>query len=67
MNANEVREHNIKREEYIKYLEDLLFKRGEMFSPPCFVCGYNGPGYYQPDKHPCAKRHHDIVMEGNDD
>lgn len=45
-------------------LEDLLFKRGEMFNPPCFVCGYNGPDYYQPDKHPCAKRHHDSVFEG---
>lgn len=21
---------------------------------PCNVCGYNGPGYYQPDTHPCA-------------
>jgi hypothetical protein len=21
---------------------------------PCDKCGYNGEGYYQPDKHPCA-------------
>jgi len=21
---------------------------------PCDVCGYNGPGYYQPSQHPCA-------------
>ena len=21
---------------------------------PCSKCGYNGPGYYQPDTHPCA-------------
>lgn len=22
---------------------------------PCIVCGYNGPGYYQAETHPCAK------------
>lgn len=21
---------------------------------PCLLCGYNGPGFWQPDKHPCA-------------
>lgn len=39
-------------------LEDRLFAYGAMDDPPCFCCGYNGPGYFQPDKHPCAKRHH---------
>jgi cytochrome c len=24
----------------------------------CPICGYNGPGYFQPDKHPCAKYYH---------
>jgi len=28
--------------------------------PPCSVCGYNGPGYYQPSQHPCV----DIVTDG---
>lgn len=43
----------------IRRLQDLLFERGEMAeSLPCFCCGYNGPGYYQPDTHPCAARHH---------
>jgi hypothetical protein len=23
---------------------------------PCCICGYNGPGYYQPETHPCAAR-----------
>ena len=46
---------------YIRELEDRLFELGEMDSPPCFVCGYNGEGYYQPDKHPCAKRHHRLT------
>jgi len=22
---------------------------------PCNICGYNGPGFFQPDTHPCAK------------
>lgn len=42
----------------VRRLEDELFKRGAMCNPPCFCCGYSGPGYYQPDKHPCAERHH---------
>lgn len=25
----------------------------------CPICGYNGPGYFQPDKHPCAKYYHE--------
>lgn len=29
--------------------------RARGLSPaPCDVCGYNGPGYYQPETHPCA-------------
>ena len=42
----------------IAKLEDMLFERGAMNEPPCFCCGYNGPGYYQPSTHPCAERHH---------
>lgn len=22
---------------------------------PCALCGYNGPGFFQPTTHPCAK------------
>lgn len=25
---------------------------------PCFICGYNGANYYQPEAHPCALRYH---------
>jgi hypothetical protein len=39
-------------------LEDLLFELGAMEDAPCFCCGYRGRGYYQPDTHPCAARHH---------
>jgi chromosome segregation ATPase len=39
----------------------LLFKCGQMTKPPCFVCGYNGEGYYNPTKHPCAAHHHALA------
>lgn len=45
---------------YIERLEDRLFAAGAMEQAPCFCCGYNGPGYYQPGSHPCAKRHHEL-------
>ena len=32
-----------------------------MDNAPCFLCGYNGEGYYQPDKHPCIERYRLIV------
>lgn len=41
----------------IKRLQDLLFARGAMAEAPCFCCGYNGPGYFQVEAHPCAERH----------
>lgn len=25
---------------------------------PCYLCGYNGPGYFQSDTHPCAAKYH---------
>lgn len=25
---------------------------------PCYLCGYNGPGYFQPISHECASRYH---------
>ncbi len=35
-----------------------LFEMGAMEEAPCIFCGYNGPGYFQPDTHPCAALHH---------
>ena len=26
--------------------------------PPCYRCGYNGAGYYQPRTHSCAAHYH---------
>lgn len=25
---------------------------------PCYLCGYNGPGYFQVETHPCAEFYH---------
>lgn len=30
---------------------------------PCYLCGYNGPGYYRPDTHPCAAKYHAALEE----
>ena len=49
--------------DYIKKLENRLFKLGEMSTAPCFLCGYDGAGYFQPDKHSCADRHHKLYKE----
>lgn len=45
----------------VEALQELLFERGAMEDAPCFVCGYNGQGYFQPDKHACAARHHEAI------
>lgn len=46
----------------IERLRDLLFARGAMRTAPCFACGYNGPGYFQPSTHACATRHHALYQ-----
>jgi hypothetical protein len=46
----------------VEELEDRLFTLGEMNHAPCFACGYNGEGYYQPDTHPCAEKHHRLAL-----
>lgn len=43
--------------------ENLLFKMGAMNKAPCFKCGYNGQGYYQPLIHKCAEKHHRLCEE----
>jgi hypothetical protein len=40
-----------------KRLLGHCFKSGLMSKAPCFNCGYNGPGYFNPETHPCAKFH----------
>jgi hypothetical protein len=32
---------------------------------PCYLCGYNGPGYYQPDTHPRAAEYHAAQVAGS--
>jgi hypothetical protein len=43
----------------IERLRTLLFEARAMENAPCFCCGYNGAGYFDPTQHPCAARHHD--------
>lgn len=38
--------------------QNWMLAHGAMLDPPCYICGYNGEGYFNPDKHPCAARHH---------
>lgn len=33
-----------------------LFERA-----PCYICGYNGGGYFQPETHPCAREYQEQV------
>ena len=47
----------------VRVLEDRLFALGEMENSPCFCCGYNGAGYFNPEQHPCAKRYHKLREE----
>ena len=47
-------------EDRLKRFENYMFSVGAMQKPPCFCCGYNGPGYFNSKKHPCAKRHYDL-------
>jgi hypothetical protein len=50
----------------IRELEDRLFAHGEMLNAPCFVCGYNNTGYFNPALHPCAARHHALYQYEQD-
>lgn len=34
--------------------ERKLIGTGIWREAPCCICGYNGPGYFQPSKHSCA-------------
>ena len=34
------------------------FSRKRFESAPCYLCGYNGAGYFQPDQHSCAEFYH---------
>lgn len=47
--------------QHILLLEDKLFEKGAFERPPCFICGYKGPGYFKPAKHKCAARYHKVT------
>jgi hypothetical protein len=48
---------------YVGKLESLLFELGAMNNSPCFKCGYNGSGYFNPTIHACATKHHELYKE----
>jgi hypothetical protein len=37
---------------------DETFDRKRFEKAPCYICGYNGAGYYQPGLHRCAAQYH---------
>jgi hypothetical protein len=42
-------------------LRDAILTRGWWRESPCVLCGYTGPGYYQPETHVCAGQWHDAL------
>lgn len=53
--------------EKFREIRNLCFKLGGMLEPPCFLCGYNGEGYFNPEKHPCVEFHHRFYKEKQND
>lgn len=51
------------QEAEIKRLRKLAMTTHLFEEAPCFLCGYNGPGYYQPEQHPCAALYHEAMEE----
>lgn len=47
----------------IKRLRKLAMTTHLFEEAPCFLCGYNDPGYYQPEQHPCAALYHEAMEE----
>lgn len=47
----------------IKRLRKLAMTTHLFEEAPCFLCGYNGPGYYKPEQHPCAALYHEAMEE----
>jgi hypothetical protein len=65
-NFDAIQADNAAQAAEIERLQDRLFKLGVMRVPPCFCCGYNGEGYYQPATHKCAAREA-ALLEGKDE
>lgn len=58
---------NIKLIGVNRKLVERLFQLGEMNNPPCFNCGYNGEGYFNPKHHLCAEQHHKLFQGVKED
>ncbi|WP_136259402.1 hypothetical protein [Rhodanobacter lindaniclasticus] len=37
---------------------EVEIDRARFKKAPCYLCGYNGHGYYQAETHPCAAKYH---------
>ncbi len=46
---------------FLAVVTQMDLKRFE--SAPCYICGYNGPNYYQPEVHRCAQFYHEQTDE----
>jgi hypothetical protein len=60
--VRELRETVKAQDEEIARLMPLVIKTKRFERGDCPICHYNGPGYFQPDKHPCAKYYHEAEI-----
>ena len=46
----------------VERFESALWESTEWFErAPCKICGYNKAGYYDSNRHPCAKKYHAAI------
>lgn len=62
-NMTAILAHVEAQEAEIKRLRKLAMSTHLFEEAPCFLCGYSGPGYYQPEQHPCAALYHEAMEE----
>lgn len=56
------RENKMNKEDKLLELENRILERNlwRESGKSCVICGYDGPGFYQPETHECAKRAKEI-------
>lgn len=47
----------VQLQEKLQQFLPKLIDNKQFEQAPCYLCGYNGPNYYQPDVHFCAKQY----------
>lgn len=43
-------------------LRAIIIESGIWRQAPCCLCGFDGPGYFQPNVHECARREYEIEV-----